>query len=386
MTVAPETRDAVILSPAGLDALIQELRGDGRTVLGPVMRDGVISHAEISSASDFPIGWTDVQDGGTYRVERRGDGAYFGFAVGPESWKQHLFPASVRLWQARRELTETGAQSFKIEADSPETQPTALFGVRPCDLQAIAVQDRVLLDGEFADADYALRRSDLFIVAVECGAPAATCFCASMSAGPQVSAGFDIALTEILDGEHRFLARAGSTAGEQILARIETRPLEPGDGAAASAVTEQAAAQMTRSLDTTDIKQLLYRNVEHPRWDDVAERCLTCANCTMVCPTCFCTSIEDSTDLSGAHAERHRHWDSCFSLEYSAMGGGSVRRSNKARYRQWLTHKLASWIDQFGSSGCVGCGRCISWCPVGIDLTEEVAAIRESEEPHNAND
>ncbi|MGI9659462.1 MAG: 4Fe-4S dicluster domain-containing protein [Gaiellaceae bacterium] len=386
MTVAPETRDAVILSPRGLDALIQELRDDGRTVLGPVVRDGVISHAQIGSADEFPIGWTDVQDGGTYRLERRDDGAYFGFAVGPESWKQHLFPASVRLWHAHRTKAEDGTESFEIEADAPEAQPTALFGVRSCDLHAIAVQDRVLLEGDFADADYALRRSDVFIVAVECGTPAATCFCASMNTGPHVSAGFDIALTELLDGEHRFLARAGSSAGEQILARLETRPVEPKDGAAAASVTERAAAGMTRSMDTTDIKELLYRNLDNPRWDDVAERCLTCANCTMVCPTCFCTSIEDSTDLSGAHAERHRQWDSCFSLEYSAMGGGSVRGSNKARYRQWLTHKLASWIDQFDSSGCVGCGRCISWCPVAIDLTEEVAAIRESEEPNNAND
>jgi sulfhydrogenase subunit beta (sulfur reductase) len=386
MTVPPGAGDAVIFSPAGLDTLVQELRSAGRVVLGPVMRNGVISHAEISSASDFPIGWTDVQDGGTYRVAPRSDDAYFGFAVGPESWKQHLFPASVRLWQARRKETEHGTKPFDVEPDTPDIRPAALFGVRSCDLHAISIQDRVLLHGDFADADYALRRSDLFVVAVECGTPASTCFCTSMGTGPQVSAGFDIALTELLDGEHRFLARAGSRAGDQMLARIETRPAGQHDLAAASVVTERAAAQMTRSLDTTDIKQLLYSNLDHPRWDDAAERCLTCGNCTMVCPTCFCTSIEDSTDLTGEHAERHRVWDSCFSLEYSTMGGGSVRSSNKARYRQWLTHKLASWIDQFDSSGCVGCGRCISWCPVAIDLTEEVAAIRVSEEPHGAND
>jgi Fe-S-cluster-containing hydrogenase component 2 len=132
-------------------------------------------------------------------------------------------------------------------------------------------------------------------------------------------------------------------------------------------------------MDTRGIKELLYRNYEHPRWDNVATRCLTCANCTMVCPTCFCTTVEDVTDLSGDHAERWRKWDSCFTMDFSYIHGGSVRATPKSRYRQWLTHKLATWFDQFGSSGCVGCGRCITWCPVAIDLTEEVRAIRDSE-------
>jgi ferredoxin len=146
--------------------------------------------------------------------------------------------------------------------------------------------------------------------------------------------------------------------------------------AAAAAVVAQTASQMGRSLDTAGIKELLQGNPNHPRWDEVAERCLTCGNCTMVCPTCFCTTVEDHNDLTGTSAERVRKWDSCFTLDFSYVHGGSVRNSNKSRYRQWMTHKLASWIDQFGTSGCVGCGRCVTWCPVGIDITAEVAAIR----------
>ena len=137
---------------------------------------------------------------------------------------------------------------------------------------------------------------------------------------------------------------------------------------------------MGRSMDTCNIKDLFYRNLEHPRWNNVAERCLTCANCTMVCPTCFCTTIEDVTDLTGEHAERWRKLDSCFTMDFSYIHGGSVRASTKSRYRHWITHKLATWIDQFGTSGCVGFGRCITWCPVAIDITEEVHAIRKSEE------
>jgi ferredoxin len=124
-----------------------------------------------------------------------------------------------------------------------------------------------------------------------------------------------------------------------------------------------------------DAERVLKANLEHPRWTEVAKRCLACTNCTLVCPTCFCSTVEDVTDLGGDQIGRERRWDSCFTLEFSYIHGGSVRRDGASRYRQWLTHKLAHWHDQFGSSGCVGCGRCISWCPVGIDITEEVAAI-----------
>jgi len=152
------------------------------------------------------------------------------------------------------------------------------------------------------------------------------------------------------------------------------------DLVAAQQAVDRAAGQMGRTMDTAGIKELLYRSYDHPRWDDVAKRCLTCANCTMVCPTCFCSTVEDTSDLKGEHAERWRKWDSCFTMDFSYIHGGSVRSTPRARYRQWMTHKLATWIDQFGTSGCVGCGRCITWCPVGIDITEEVRAIRESEQ------
>ena len=141
------------------------------------------------------------------------------------------------------------------------------------------------------------------------------------------------------------------------------------------ATARKVAEQMGRELETDGLRELLERNREHPRWDEVSERCLTCGNCTMVCPTCFCTSVEDVTDLTGEEAERWREWDSCFSLDFSYVVGGSVRSSSRSRYRQWMTHKLGTWWDQFGSSGCVGCGRCITWCPVGIDVTEELANL-----------
>ncbi|MBV8527642.1 MAG: 4Fe-4S dicluster domain-containing protein, partial [Candidatus Dormibacteraeota bacterium] len=107
-----------------------------------------------------------------------------------------------------------------------------------------------------------------------------------------------------------------------------------------------------------------------------AQRCLACGNCTMQCPTCFCSDLVDEPDVVAGDA-RVRRWASCFEQDYSHIHGGSVRTSTRARYRQWLTHKLGTWWEQFGTSGCVGCGRCIAWCPVGIDITDEVRALRE---------
>jgi len=366
--------DRAVIGLDGLSEIVTVLRADGRRVIAPVVRDGAIVPAEVASADELPIGWTDDQDAGSYRLRRRADAARFGYAVGPQSWRRFLTPVRERLWQADR----TG-QGFVVDPDPAVEPPAAFLGVRPCELAALAVQDRVQFGAESVDGRYARRRADLLVIAVDCGTPAATCFCTSMGTGPRSGPGADLVLTEILDGEHRFLAVAGSDRGSELLAGVAHRPARSEDEAAAVHVTADAAARIRRRMDTDRLPELLADTLEHPRWDDVATRCLACANCTLVCPTCFCTDTEDVTDLTGDHAERWRRWDSCFSLDFSYVHGGTMRTSTRARYRQWLTHKLGTWWDQFGTSGCVGCGRCIAWCPVGIDLTAEVAALRVRE-------
>ena len=367
--------EAAVIDPDALEELVRALRERGFRVLGPMVREGAIVYDELDSAGQLPIGWTDEQAPGRYRLERRDDEARFGFAVGPHSWKQFLLPSRLRLWRARRD-----DEGLEVEPEPTDDTPLAFFGVRACELQGIAIQDRVLLEGQFVDRDYAARRKDTFIVAVNCFEPGGTCFCVSMGSGPKAEAGYDLALTEILDGSHRFLVEVGTARGSDVLAELPRRSAEDGDRRAAAEAVEGAAQKMGRQLDTTDLRGLLARNLEHERWDDVASRCLTCGNCTMVCPTCFCTSVEDVSDLSGEEAEHVRLWDSCFSLDHSYIHGGNVRPSGRSRYRQWLTHKFGTWHDQFGTSGCIGCGRCISWCPVGIDVTEELTAIRATEE------
>jgi ferredoxin len=367
--------ESYVIERRDLDALLGALVARGYTVVGPTIRDGAIVYDELASSDDLPVGWTDEQDAGRYRLRPRDDAAVFGYAVGPQSWKQYQLPADVKLWEAR--LDADGGLADVLEP-APAPRRYALVGARSCELHASGILDRVLLGGRHPDPADRARTEQVFVVAVQCAQAGGTCFCVSMGTGPAAEHGFDLALTEIVDaGRHHFVTEVGSQLGAEVLAGVPHRAAVAGDREQAAAVHAATAAQMGRELDTTDLKALLYRNYEHPRWDEVAERCLTCGNCTMVCPTCFCTTVEDVTDLAGEHVERHQRWDSCFTVDYSGIHGGAVRGSARSRYRQWMTHKLATWIDQFGTSGCVGCGRCITWCPVGIDITAEARAIRE---------
>ncbi len=370
--------EKVVLERQQFQQLFDALSKRGYRVHGPTVHDLAIVYDELSSVADLPAGWTDEQNGGTYRLKKGVDGALFAHVVGPHSWKKFLLKPEMSLWRAKHD--EGG---IRIEQSKEETQRFAFIGVRSCELHAIAVQDKIFTAGEYVDPSYKSRRENLFIVAVNCGQAGGTCFCVSMKTGPKATFGYDLAITEVVSTQrHYFLAEVGTKMGAEVLSEVPHGEAREEDEAAAEAAVEKCSKQMGRTMDTSGIKELLYRNYENPRWEDVASRCLTCGNCTLVCPTCFCTTIEDYTDLSGQLAERKRRMDVCFTMDFSYIHGGSIRYSSKARYRQWMIHKLATWIDQFGVSGCVGCGRCITWCPVAIDITEEARAIRESELSH----
>jgi sulfhydrogenase subunit beta (sulfur reductase) len=352
------------------DELIASLWHLGYRVLGPVERDGAMLFDEVRRAADLPVGRRDVQEPGRYRLVEGEPGELFGVVNGPGSLKPFTFAPEEPLLEVRRQR-----RGLVVEETLPEVERTAVLGVRACDLAALAVQDRIFLHDRFHDSHYAVRRERLLLVAVNCTRSVATCFCTSMGTGPAVSRGHDLALTEIDDV---LLVEAGSAAGAEVVGGLRLEPASGQEIAAGEAKIGACADSITRRLDTSDLPRLLYDEAESPRWDDVAERCLSCTNCTMVCPTCFCHSVTDVSALDPDTSRRVRQWDSCFSLEHAHIHGMNFRPHVRERYRQWLTHKVASWIDQFGTSGCVGCGRCISWCPVGIDLTEEVAAIREA--------
>ena len=370
------TDKAFVIKRDDLQSLFDVVIASGYMPVGPTVREGAIVYDELRRVQDLPEGWTEDQDAGTYRLKRRDDNALFGFNNGPHSWKKYLFPPRSKLWEGKK--TDDGGFTVK-EAEDTE-KPFAFIGVRACDLHAIEVQDKVFMSEQHPDPLYAGRRGKALVIVVNCGQAAKTCFCTSMNTGPCAEGGFDLALTEILDGDdHYFVAEPGSTDGSSLLAEIPHKAAGRDNIAAALERTKRAEEQMGRKVDISDIKELLYRNYDNDRWDALEKRCLACGNCTMACPTCFCSKVEDVTDLTGDHAERWREWDSCFTMDFSYIHGGSVRPTTRSRYRQWLVHKLATWLDQFGTSGCVGCGRCITWCPVGIDLTEEVGLIRAGE-------
>jgi sulfhydrogenase subunit beta (sulfur reductase) len=365
------------VGPEHVQCLFEALQRRGYRLIGPTRRDGAVVYAEIGSVEELPAGWTSRQAPGAYRLAATDARALFADACAATPWKSHLHPSSVRLWRARR---EDGRIRFTPEAEP--LPPLALIGVRPCDLAALDRLDGALVNQPWRDPIYEERRRTAFVVALNCTTPGGTCFCASLHTGPAASSGYDIVLTEaVSEAGAVMIAERGSARGAEVLAELGAPDATGDQVARARGAVAAAASRMGRALDTGALPELLLEHFEHPRWDDVAKRCLTCGNCTFSCPTCFCTTVDEAVDMSGEVAERWRRWDTCFSVDFSYMYGGSVRLSPRSRYRQWLTHKLATWQDQFGTSGCVGCGRCITWCPVGIDITVEARALREAVSP-----
>lgn len=368
---------SVVLEPSALGGMIAALADRGFHVIGPTVRDGAVILDHITSADDLPRGVSESQEAGHYRLKPSQEESFFAFTVGPHSWKKYLHPADVCLLRTQREN-----HAFHILPSDAPSPKYAFLGVRPCELAAIKIQDQVLASERYRDDVYTARRDGAFLVAVQCTRAASTCFCASMDTGPAVRDGFDIALTELAGGD--LVALPGSERGQELLDTLPHRPASEADLDQAHERVAAAAIQK-RSVAREGLHDELLAAFEHPQWTDIARRCLACGNCTMVCPTCFCTTVEDSSHVDRSAAERWRRWDSCFTLGFSYIHGGSVRATVISRYRQWLTHKFAHWVDQFGQPGCVGCGRCITWCPASIDITREAALLRQAPQKDESN-
>jgi len=354
------------------DRLLDALRAAGYRCVGPVVQDGAIQYRDLDSTAALPAGWQDTQMPGSYRLQRSDTPRQFAWANGPQALKPFLFSPRETLWQVARNAD--GRLDFKPAEAAKSQPPLAVIGVRACDVAALRLQDAHFLDSTFRDPQYAARRGGLFLIAVNCTHPAATCFCVSTGDGPAVpdnATGCDLILDELDDG---FAVNSASENGKAIAAKLELRPVTT---AHTSTISEQHTRARTqqRALPSQDLRPLFAGRLDHPRWVDIATRCLSCGNCTSVCPTCFCYSDHEAPAIDGSDSTHYREWDSCFTQGHSYIHGITVRADTRLRYRQWLTHKLAAWHDQYGRSGCVGCGRCISWCPVGIDITAEVAAL-----------
>jgi len=361
-------QESAFLAHDQLQALIKTLTEMNYRCIGPQVRDSAIIFDDLESVEQLPMGIAVEQSPGSYKLKKQKHTQYFAWANGPQAIKPMVFAPRESIWSCTRD--ENG--SLKFEENIPSTKPIALLGVRPCDISALYVYDQHFLQQDYQDPYYLARRQQLLLITVNCTHPAQTCFCASTGDGPQARFGYDLALTELEDG---FVINAHSQLGKTVLAQLPVQDIKPTQIQDASIALEQAKNAQTRQLKTTELYKPLFDNLEHTAWAKVGERCLGCGNCTSVCPTCFCHRETETADLDGTHSTHFREWDSCFSQEHSYIHGVMIRGDNAAHYRQWLTHKLGSWIEQYGRSGCVGCGRCITWCPVGIDITEEVANI-----------
>jgi sulfhydrogenase subunit beta (sulfur reductase) len=366
-----ENKVYYFLTAEGLEQLITVLRDDGYQTLAPVELDGSVLWSEITSVGNLPKGRRDEQQPGSYRISET-DTNYFGINHGFQSLKALTFKAKQSLVRFTKD-----EEGIHFEVSAPQAEKIAVIGARACDVAALQIQQRVFEPSELSDPYFKACREKLLVVAVNCTHAQATCFCASTQTGPQVKDGFDLALTGITSG---FLLESGSKAGEQIIQQLQPGLADQSQQQQAADLCQACAGSQSRSLADGPLTDLLTTHREHPHWQAVADRCLSCGNCTMVCPTCFCHTVEEIPDLSGESSERFRIWDSCFNPEHGYIHGKNMRPTTRERYRMWMTHKLTTWHQQFDSSGCVGCGRCITWCPVGIDITEEVAMLMEQKQ------
>ncbi len=368
----PEIGSTISIEKSAFNDLLARLKNEGFETIGPRVKNGTLVYDTLDSLEQLPRGYVTEQAPGQFRLVYAGHNRYFDVIPGQQSWKQFLFPSRLELFTLNR-----NGQSWEAVRSEHDKKSFAFVGVRGCELAAIQVQDKAFLREDFQDAFYRSRRERVFILAVDCLHPAGTCFCASMHTGPRAADGFDLRLTEL---EEVFLLTVGSELGRTIMAGIPWEAASAFVMRNAERSAELATENMGRTLDTSDLPNAILNNLDHPHWDEVAKRCLSCGNCTQACPTCFCWDATDRADLTGTRARRVRVWDSCFNPDYSYQTGGNTRPNIRSRYRQWLSHKLGTWVQQYGTFGCVGCGRCITWCPAGIDLTREVPELRKEVE------
>ena len=358
--------DALYLPKPDLERLFAALQAADYTVDGPRVTNGVIQFDRLDGPDGLPWGISDDQDAGRYRLVAGPAHRAFTWTTAPQALKPLTFPPRETLWSVTR--SPDGQLGF--EEHRPPQARRAVIGVRACDLAGLDIQDRHF--GAREDPWFLSRRNGLFIVAVNCARSAPTCFCAATGDGPAVTSGYDLLLDEL---DESFLVWAGSNEGEALIARLGLAAAST-DQVEAAAAQQQAASEMQkRRIPEGRLETALEKQRSSPVWDSIAQRCLACGNCTAVCPTCFCHRHTEAPALDATASTHGREWDSCFSEGHSLAHGHPLRRDIAHRYRQWLSHKLGAWHTQYGRSGCTGCGRCITWCPVGIDLTVSISAV-----------
>jgi len=286
------------------------------------------------------------------------DGAGFELT---ESRSTRYPPKAFFLPQSEAMFTLRGS---RLESVPPAERKRVVVGTRPCDARASALLDLTLAPKDDADPLWQARRAATALVSFGCIHPAETCFCQAVESGPFDPRGSDVLVTPLADG---FTFQALTKTGEALIAHLPAAEKEM--ITQAEAVQKKAASVQKKPFDTPRALDKMYALFETDFWTQQAASCLGCGVCTFLCPTCFCFDIVDET----SRAQRVRNWDSCMFRIYSQEASGHNPRPTKTeRTRQRVMHKYAYWIEQVNEVGCTGCGRCVQFCPVNIDIRSMV--------------
>lgn len=311
-------------------------------VIAPVQKEGIVQFSAIKNGAEACLTFANTKKPG----------------------KEILFPQSEELYSY---TIDTEGVRMQANVDQKET---IVFGMRPCDVKSLVLLDNVFKNDQYQDVYYLTRRANTLIVGLGCNEPAATCFCSNMACGPFAKEGSDIFLTDI--GE-AYVAEGISEKGQALLAKLGLGSATAEQKALANQL--QAETKADGGVNIAGIAEKLGGMFEHPFWDSLHEKCLGCAACTYLCPTCHCFDIADeAADCNGC---RVRNWDACMFPLFTLHGSGHNPRPNgKARWRQRLMHKFNYFVDRYNATACVGCGRCIKNCPVNLDIRQALADIR----------
>ncbi|HEU19513.1 MAG TPA: 4Fe-4S ferredoxin [Deltaproteobacteria bacterium] len=309
------------------------------------------------------------EDNVFFKVLEKGEEPLLTYANTKNAPKNFFFPQTETMMGYMR--TERG---MELKGDNiADMGDAVLFGARPCDVRSFILLDYVFDQEKYKDPYYIDKREKTTIVSLACVTPPySTCFCTSVGGHPMIVEGADVVLTDVGDN---YLAEFITPKGQTILAKLGDLPTaDDATLAKKEELVKKAEGEIKSQVAGSAIKPWLDENFEHPFWDTIHKSCLACGTCTYLCPTCHCFDITD--EVKGDEGKRVRTWDSCmywlFTIETS---GHNPRTSQKQRWRQRLLHKFRYFVDNFGAIACVGCGRCVMYCPVNIDIRKIVNDI-----------
>ena len=308
-----------------------------------------------------------VEDNVLFKVLEKGEEPLTVYANTKNAPKNVFFPRT----EVMMRYTRT-TKGVELKSEDVDARDAVLFGVRPCDARSFALLDMLFDQEKYKDPYYIEKRAKTAVVTLACSHPPYTsCFCTSVGGHPVDKTGSDVLLTDLGD---QYLAEFLTAKGENLVKYFGDAKADGAAEQKKEAIVAQAGGEIKSKIPAKEIKPILDVNFEHPFWNTIYQKCLACGTCTYLCPTCHCFDISD--EMKYDDGRRLRNWDSCmFALFTKETSGHNPRQSQKERWRQRTMHKFKYYVDNFDAIACVGCGRCVMYCPVNIDIRKIVEDI-----------